>query len=160
MPDYCRFRIFLITTCMLFSAFVSSESVREYHQRKCLEGNTESCKRAEAMIEGERHANRIDELGDQFASKVDRSELELDNKPLLSDAYFVVINDYFTAEAESGLRQTLSNDMLDICAEHFHNHWLNRKLWWPTSEDGKPDWSTTYYYIVEHYYGYCLRSVQ
>jgi hypothetical protein len=152
--------LMLVLAGSLISMPVSAESVREFHQRKCAEGNTENCKKAEAMLEGERHANRIVELGDKFATTVDRSVLEEDNKPILIDAYFPILSNYFKEEAESGIKLTMTTDMLDICADHFHDHWRNRKMWWPTSEDGKPDWSTIYYYIVEHYYGYCLRSIQ
>ncbi len=139
---------------------VAAESVREFHQRKCSEGISESCERASAMLEGEQHADRIVELGDIFAVNVDRSAREEENKPILKQAYLDVIDDYFKQESEKGLKLTVANDMLELCAEHFHHYWRNRKMWWPTTDDGKPDWSTIYYYIVEHYYGYCLRSVQ
>ncbi len=150
---------------LLFASFVvcipaTAESLREYHQRKCSEGITDSCKRAEAMLEGEQHANRIVELGDKFAETVDRSILEEDNKPKLQEAYLIVLNDYFKAESDKGIKRKIRDDMIELCAEHFHHYWRDRKLWWPTDDEGKPDWSTTYYYIVEHYYGYCLRTVQ
>lgn len=153
-------RFLLILMSFLISLPTSAESLREYHQRKCDEGNTESCKRAEAMLEGEQHAERIVELGDNFAAKVNRSTLEEENKPRLQQAYLLVLEDYFKEESEKGIKRAVRNDMLELCAEHFHHYWRNRKMWWPTDDAGKPDWSTIYYYIVEHYYGYCLRSVQ
>jgi hypothetical protein len=100
------------------------------------------------------------ELGDNFAITVDRSALEEENKPKLQEAYLLVLDDYFKEESDKGIKRTVSNDTLELCAEHFHHHWRSRKMWWPTNDAGKPDWSTIYYYIVEHYYGYCLRSVQ
>lgn len=139
---------------------VAAESLREYHQRKCDAGYSDSCKRAEAMMAGEQHADRIDQLGDEFAKDVDRSVLEENNKPKLQEAYLIVINHYFEAESEKGMQREIRDDMIELCAEHFHQHWRDRKLWWPTDDEGKPDWSTTYYYIVEHYYGYCLRTFQ
>lgn len=141
-----------------FSSFVLAESLREFHERKCKEGNTESCGRAAAMLEGERHAERIVELGDLFAEQVDRASMEEDNKPLLKDAYRDVLDDYFKAEAQHGIKQAVANEVIDLCAEHYNNYWRNRKMWWPTNDAGEPDWSTIYYYIVEHYYGYCLRN--
>ena len=152
-----RFCLFLLG--MLIVSVVSAESVREFHERKCKEGNQDSCSRAADMLEGEQHANRIVELGDQFASKVDRSKREEDRKPLLKEAYVDVLADYFKAEADNGIEQAVADEVINLCAEHYNDHWRNRKMWWPTLEGGQPDWSTIYYYIVEHYYGYCLRSL-
>ena len=149
----------LILAGLSICSLVFAESLREYHQRKCSEGNTDNCERATAMLEGERHANRIVELGDQFAARVDRYAFEEENKPLLSNAYIHALKDYFKAEAANGIKRAVADDMVKLCAEHFHYYWINRKLWWPTSDEGKPDWSTIYYYIVDHYYGYCLRSL-
>ncbi len=143
---------------VLISSGVSAESLREYHQRKCNEGNTDSCERAADMLVGEQHAERIVELGDNFAVVVDRSVMEEDRKPILRDAYHDVLEDYFKAEAENGIKQGVTNEVINLCAEHYHDYWRNRKMWWPTDDAGEPDWSTIYYYIVEHYYGYCLRS--
>jgi hypothetical protein len=146
----------------IFLFFISSlalaESLREFHERQCKQGKQDSCERAVDMLEGEQHAERIVELGDAFASKVDRSVMEADKKPILKDAYIVVLNDYFAAEAENGIKPAVAVDVINLCAEHYHDYWVNRKMWWPTNDTGKPDWSTIYYYIVEHYYGYCLRS--
>lgn len=136
-----------------------AESVREYHQRKCADGVAKSCKRAEALLEGEKHADRIVELGDIYALKVNRTEFEEDNKPILSKSYRPILRDYFRAEAENGIKSSVTDEVLTMCADHFHDHWRNKKLWWPTDENVNPDWSTIYYYTVEHYYGFCLRTV-
>jgi hypothetical protein len=158
MGAYSSSRVVLVLTGILVSLSLPAESLREYHQRQCDKGITESCQRAEAMLEGERHADRIVELGDKFAENVDRSVLEEENKPVLKEAYPLVLSDYFDKEAAKGIKSAVSKDALNLCAEHFHHHWRDRKLWWPTNDEGKPDWSTIYYYIVEHYYGYCLRQ--
>lgn len=147
---------------LLFSIFicsnVSAESLREFQERQCKQGKPGSCERAADMLEGEQHAERIVELGDQFATNVDRTTMEADKKPILGEAYNDVLDDYFKAEAENGIKLAVAVDVINLCAEHFHDYWINRKMWWPTNDAGKPDWSTIYYYIVEHYYGYCLRS--
>ena len=44
------------------------------------------------------------------------------------------------------------------CANHYHNYWVNKKLWWPTDDAHNPDWASIYVFIVDHYYGYCLKS--
>jgi hypothetical protein len=149
----------LFLVCSLISFSTTAESVREYHQRKCVEGVAKSCNRAEALLEGEQHADRIVELGDKFAKQVNRAEFEEDNKPILKESYLPILSDYFKEEAENGIKPIVSKETLEMCADHFHDHWLNRKLWWPTDEDVKPDWSTIYYYTVEHYYGFCLRDI-
>jgi hypothetical protein len=152
------FNAFVLVFLFLLALPAASESVREYHQRQCEQGNTESCKRAADMLEGEEHAARIVELGDKFALAVDRSVMEEDNKPLLKDAYTKMLDDYFKAEAEHGIKPALTDDVINLCAEHYADYWRNRKMWWPTNDLGQPDWPTIYYYIVEHYYGYCLRQ--
>ena len=159
-PEATVFMIILFfISFLLISSLASAESLREFHQRKCNEGITDSCERAGDMLEGEKHAERIVKLGDLFAADINRSELEEDNKPVLRDAYFDVLDDYFKAEAGNGIKQAVTAEVINLCADHYNDHWRNRKMWWPTDDEGKPDWSKIYYYIVDHYYGYCLRSV-
>ncbi|MEM6999077.1 MAG: hypothetical protein AAF419_04495 [Pseudomonadota bacterium] len=148
----------LLLLLIFFCSIVSAETIREFQERKCAEGNQKSCERAADLLEGEQHAERIVKLGDDYAVVVDRSILEEENKPKLKNAYSEVLADYFSKEAENGVKQLVAGYTLNICAEHYHNHWRNRKMWWPTKDSGEPDWSTIYYYIVEHYYGYCLRA--
>ena len=152
IPRYFLFILFWFLICSLTQA----DTLREYHQRKCNEGEEKSCQRAEAMLQGERLGDRIVELGDHFAGTVDRLKREENNKPILKDAYIDVLDDYFKSSSKKGEGQASNNEIFTLCAEHFHDYWRNRKMWWPTDEDGKPDWSKIYYYIVDHYYGYCL----
>ena len=151
------FRYFLIITAWsLMCSLVQADSLREYHQRKCGDGKQESCQKAEAMLQGEYLAERIIELGDHFATTVNRLQREEDNKPILKNAYIDVLDDYFKSSTRNGKGKIINNEIITLCAEHYHDYWRNRKMWWPTDEAGKPDWSTIYYYIVDHYYGYCL----
>ena len=135
---------------------VQADSLREYHQRQCNKGIQKSCQKAEAMLQGEYLADRIVKLGDIFATTVNRLQREEDNKPMLKKAYVDVLNDYFNSGTKEGKELVITNEVITLCGEHFHDYWRNRKMWWPTDEKGKPDWSTIYYYIVDHYYGYCL----
>ena len=151
------FRYFIIITAWsLMCLLVQADSLREYHQRKCGDGKQESCQKAEAMLQGEYLAERIIELGDHFATTVNRLQREEDNKPILKNAYIDVLDDYFKSSTRNGKGKIINNEIITLCAEHYHDYWRNRKRWWPTDEAGKPDWSTIYYYIVDHYYGYCL----
>ena len=151
------FQYFLIITAWsLMCSLVQADSLREYHQRKCGDGKQESCQKAEAMLQGEYLAERIVELGDHFATTVNRLQREEDNKPILKNAYIDVLDDYFKSSTRNGKGKIINNEIITLCAEHYHDYWRNRKMWWPTNEAGKPDWSTIYYYIVDHYYGYCL----
>ena len=151
------FRYFIIITAWsLMCLLVQADSLREYHQRKCGDGKQESCQKAEAMLQGEYLAERIIELGDHFATTVNRLQREEDNKPILKNAYIDVLDDYFKSSTRNGKGKIINNEIITLCAEHYHDYWRNRKMWWPTDEAGKPDWSTIYYYIVDHYYGYCL----
>ena len=151
------FQYFLIITAWsLMCSLVQADSLREYHQRKCGDGKQESCQKAEAMLQGEHLAERIIALGDHFATTVNRLQREEDNKPILKNAYIDVLDDYFKSSTRNGKGKIINNEIITLCAEHYHDYWRNRKRWWPTDEAGKPDWSTIYYYIVDHYYGYCL----
>lgn len=156
---FFRSHTILLIGALFYSSILSAESLREFHERKCSEGVEDNCQRAADMLKGEQHANRIDELGDRYESQIDRSKMEEENKPLLKDAYLEVMDDYFKAEAENGVKPLVADEVIYLCAEHYNDHWRNRKMWWPTEDNGQPDWSSIYFYIVEHYYGYCLRSV-
>ena len=145
-------KFFIIVIWFLICSIVQADSLREYHQRKCDAGVKDSCQRAEAMLQGEHLANRIVELGDRFATTVDRLKREEDNKPVLKNAYIDVLDDYFKSSVNNEEEYTSNNETFMLCAEHFHDYWRNRKMWWPTNDDGRPDWSTIYYYIVDHYY--------
>lgn len=143
---------------LLIPSLVSAESLREFQERQCKQDKQVSCERAADMLEGEQHAERIVVLGVKFATNVDRVTREADKKPILGEAYSDVLDDYFKAEAENGVKLAVTADVINLCAEHYHDYWINRKMWWPTNDTGQPDWSTIYYYIVDHYYGYCLRQ--
>ncbi len=149
----------LLGICLLLTApHATAESILEMHERMCASGNQKSCERASVMQSADEQAKRIEQLGDAYAGKIDRDRMELENKPDLESAYLEVMQDYFLAEKANGVEQSVSNQMLTLCAGHYHNYWRNQKLWWPTNEQGSPDWSTIYYFIVDHYYGYCLRN--
>jgi len=76
----------------------------------------------------------------------------------LEAAYPLVMRDYQRMEASAGHAQLLLEDYLPQCARHYHNHWINKRMWWPAREDGKPDWLSIYTFIVDHYYGFCVKQ--
>ena len=158
MTKLYRARQWLLLIIMLSSPWLQAESILEYHQRQCAAGNESSCERASVMEEADRQAKRIETLGGEFAGRIDREKYETENKPELELAYLDVMADYFNAEKASGIKNTMGEQMLAICAGHFHDHWRNRKMVWPTDTEQRPDWSAIYYYIVDHYYGYCVRN--
>lgn len=148
----------LLALALGSSQFLMAESILEYHQRQCRAGEQSSCERARVMQTADEQALRIEQLGAKFAARINRDDYEENNKPDLEQAYQAVMQDFFEAEKDSGVKQTVNDQMLGLCAGHFHDHWVNRKLVWPTDAEQRPDWSTIYYYIVDHYYGYCVRS--
>ncbi len=158
MSNKSFFQPFTLLMLITMAPAVMAESILEFHQRQCKAGQQSSCERAQVMQEADEQAKRIEALGEAFARRVDRDKYETDNKPELELAYPEVMQDFFAAEKKSGVKQTIGEQGLMMCAGHFHDHWRNRKLVWPTDSEQRPDWSAIYYYIVDHYYGYCMRS--
>ena len=136
-----------------------SVTVEDFLQRECAAGKQESCERAEQLAVDLEKQKRLEDRTLEFWKDVNTTELMLDKKkPDLEGAYPLVIRDYLKMEAEAGDTQTLQEDLLPSCARHYHNHWVNKKMWWPANDDGTPDWPSIYTFIVDHYYGFCLKQ--
>ena len=151
---------------MFVSAFLLFVVLNEPHhfsmldlwEKKCKGGDSAACQRFEDAQAGARKLERLDGLALRYGENANRDALEKDGRPLLNLAYIEVMEDFIEAEHEAGDKE-LSYDeaAVSYCADHFHNYWLNRKLWWPTDANGDPSWTDIYYYIVDHYHGICLR---
>ena len=136
-----------------------AETIREFHERMCAAGKQASCEKSAALKQGEDHAGWIDQLGDEFSPELAKNAMEEDGKPDLKKAYELVLADYFQAELREHNKERKINDgLLEFCSSHYHNYWRNKKMIWPVNEQQEPDWPAIYFFIVEHYYGYCLRS--
>ncbi len=150
----------LITTFILFVVLNEPHqfSMLDFWEKKCREGDTESCQRFEDSKVGVKKLERLDSLALRYGDNANRDELEKEGKPLLNLAYKQVMEDFIEAEQDTGNGElTYDEDAINYCADHFHNYWVNKKLWWPTDVNGDPSWTDIYYYIVDHYYGICLR---
>lgn len=142
-----------------FGNVVYSESITEFHKRQCDAGKQSSCERYAALSEGEEHAAWIDSLGEKFSPTLKTGAMDEDDKPNLKKAYAMVLDDYFNAElVENNNQRKINSALLEFCSSHYHNYWRNKKMIWPVDENEEPDWPAIYFFIVEHYYGYCLRS--
>jgi len=128
-------------------------------ERECAQGNQASCERVASINESLEQQKRLEAYSIAFAESVNGNEYMLDKKiPDLAAAYPVVMRDFNQQETAAGISEVLDENSLPYCGEHYHNHWINKKLWWPTREDGQPDWESIYEFIVDHYYGFCLRQ--
>ena len=107
-------KLLIISVAFFNNPAFSAESLREYHERQCQAGKSKSCKQAADMLKAERHALRINELGDHYATQVDRAIMEEENKPLLKQAYTEVLTDYFEAEKANGIKQAVTDDVLSL----------------------------------------------
>jgi len=134
-------------------------SIIDFVEKRCEEGDQRSCVRLEELDSDLKRHKRLLEYSTSFAGKFNGEEYTYDNKPDLANAYAVALKDFFARETAAGFENLLYEDQLSQCAGHYHNHWRNRKLWWPTKEDETPDWQRIYVYIVDHYYGYCLKRI-
>ena len=152
----------VISTATLAFLIVLNEphqfSMLDLWERKCKEGNADACKRLAHAQAGAEKLARLDSLAQRYGNNSNRDELEQDGRPLLNKAYKQVMENFINAEHKTGNEElNYDEDAVSYCADHFHNYWVNRKLWWPTDENGDPSWVDIYYYIIDHYYGICLR---
>jgi len=132
-----------------------SFTILDYWQDKCETGDETACRRLRANQQAQQKLEKLNTLADRFRDGIDADEFMLDNKPDLGKAYPLVIKNYLVAfDVQGG--EAVDTHAIDYCARHFHDYWLNRKFWWPTDAEDKPDWGTIYVYIVDHYHGICL----
>ncbi|MCG8323980.1 MAG: hypothetical protein MI673_00565 [Thiotrichales bacterium] len=134
-------------------------SFEDLLQYKCDKGNREACQRLQQIRNEKEEADRIQKRVAAFSAELESKQLMLDEKrPDLKAAYPLVMGDYIHAVRDSGSSEELvSLPRLQQCATHYHEHWINKKLWWP-NDDGKPDWADIYVFIVDHYYGFCVKQ--
>ncbi len=133
-------------------------SALELWERKCNAGDAAACERFERAQTGSGRLELLDKLARRFGARADRNELEENGMPRLDLAYKQALRDYIDAEHAAGNKElNYDGETVDYCAGHFHDYWRNRKMWWPTDENGGPSWTGIYYYIIDHYYGICLR---
>jgi hypothetical protein len=135
-----------------------SVTLEEFFRHECEKGDQVSCEKLDSLSKGLVVQKRLKKRSEIFWEGVDTSLLTRDKKPNLQDAYPLVMLDFIHSENEAGVNEHLDLEKLPRCAQHYHNHWINKKLWWPTNEDGTPDWPSIYIFIVDHYYGHCLRK--
>lgn len=135
-------------------------TMEDFFRRQCEAGNQRACERQAALAEDDHVRQLLDKRAEAFWLEVDTEMLMLDRKrPDLQAAYPLVMQDYIRAQQAYGIDEKLDETRLPQCARHYHNHWINKKLWYPSHDDGSPDWPSIYVFIVDHYYGYCLRPV-
>ncbi len=153
-------KIELLTALVLIASNPPHDfSVRDFLDRECSNGKQEACERSEQLTEDLIRQERLEIRSKEFEKNINGHIMLTDKKPDLQAMYPLVMRDYFASEARAGVKEVFAEDRLPECARHYHNHWLNKKLWWPTDEEGKPDWASIYIYIVDHYYGFCLKRL-
>ena len=79
--------------------------------------------------------------------------------PRLDLAYKQALRDYIDAEHAAGNKElNYDGENRPIIARATSMiTGGTEKMWWPTDENGGPSWTGIYYYIIDHYYGICLR---
>lgn len=102
-------------------------------------------------------SGNLDQAARDFAERPQLDDLVKDNRPLLDQAYPLVVEDYYQKTGQYEPLPEPEAHQVESCANHYADVWLGQKLWWPTDDDGAPDWETIYVHILDHYIGYCLR---
>lgn len=145
---------------LLITAMEPKSVTREdFFRRECEAGTQQACEKLEALTTGKVMGERLTERSAKFWKEVDTKTLMLDEKrPNLGAAYPLVMRDFIAMEKAVGTPVQLDESRLPRCAAHYHNYWINRKLWYPSTEEDDPDWPSIYEFIVDHYYGFCLKN--
>ena len=134
-------------------------SMEEFLETQCQKGVEKDCKELADLRVQLVKQKRLQKRAVLYGQRINGNEPMLDKKtPDLEGAYLGVMHDHLESEVAAGEDLTLDEVRLPRCASHYHNHWVNKKLWWPTDDNYKPDWASIYVFIVDHYYGFCLKS--
>jgi len=134
-------------------------SLEDFLEKECDKGTQKDCEKLADLKKQLVKQKRLHERAVLYGQRINGNGPMLDEKtPNLEGAYPGVMQDHFESEIAAGETLSLDEVRLPGCAIHYHNHWVNKKLWWPTDDDRKPDWASIYVFIVDHYYGYCLKS--
>jgi hypothetical protein len=134
-------------------------SVEDFLVKECDKGVQKDCEKLVDLRVQQVKQKRLQERAVLYGQRINGNEPMLDEKtPNLEGAYPGVMQDHLESEIAAGEDLTLDEVRLPGCANHYHNHWVNKKLWWPTDDEYKPDWASIYVFIVDHYYGFCLKS--
>jgi len=134
-------------------------SVEDFLVKECDKGVQKDCEKLVDLRVQLVKQKRLQERAVLYGQRINGNGPMLDEKtPNLEGAYPGVMQDHLESEIAAGEDLTLDEVRLPGCANHYHNHWVNKKLWWPTDDEYKPDWASIYVFIVDHYYGFCLKS--
>ena len=134
-------------------------SVEDFLVKECDKGVQKDCETLADLRVQLVKQKRLQERAVLYGQRINGNGPMLDEKtPDLEGAYPGVMQDHLQSEIAAGEDLTLDEVRLPGCANHYHNHWVNKKLWWPTDDEYKPDWPSIYVFIVDHYYGFCLKS--
>ncbi|MGI9230092.1 MAG: hypothetical protein ACR2P9_09585 [Gammaproteobacteria bacterium] len=134
-------------------------SMLDFWQRKCDAGDEKACERLQESEQDVVKLSKLDQRAEAYGKRISKGEMLGENgKPRLDIAYQEVMQEFIVAENDSGNDEIVyDKTAVEYCANHFYQYWTNKKLWWPTDINGDPDWTGIYFYIVDHYYGICLR---
>lgn len=127
----------------------------------CADGNMEICVQLEGLSGGSPEpSSRLDARAVAFQQRAPSLKLDGENTPELAKAYPLVVRDFFSAKTISAGERGLfyRPAALPECAQHYHETWLYDRGWWPVGENGKPDWRLIYPHILDHYFGYCVKT--
>lgn len=134
-------------------------SMEDFLQSECNKGVQKDCDKLKELRKQLLKQERLQARAVLYGQRINGKGPMLDEKtPDLEGAYPDVMQDHYESELTAGEALVLDKVRLSGCAHHYHNHWVNKKLWWPTDKANNPDWASIYVFIVDHYYGFCLKS--
>ncbi|MGH6636392.1 MAG: hypothetical protein ACRED0_09775 [Gammaproteobacteria bacterium] len=127
----------------------------------CADGNMEICVQLGGSSGSPEPSSRLDARAVAFQQRAASLKLnDSENTPDLVKAYPVVVRDFFSAKTISAQERGVfyRPEALPECAQHYHETWIYDRGWWPVGKNGKPDWRLIYPHILDHYFGYCVKT--
>ena len=151
--------VFISLLLAIAAAQPHAVNMEEFLEKECQNGVEKDCEKLTDLRVQLVKQKRLHERAVLYGQLINGNGPMLDEKtPNLEGAYPGVMKDHLESEIAAGETLILDEVRLPSCAYHYHNHWVNKKLWWPTDDEYKPDWALIYVFIVDHYYGFCLKS--
>ena len=152
--------LFLIAFVLVTHGYAGAKDNLDRLMESCSAGDQKACQEIEQIVEANKsQLEKLNQRADSFQAEHTDLAIQVGNHPNLKKAYSIIIKDYFASDAIGPLhrKRGFTKKLLDECSQRFHEFWINQRKEWPTLPAGKPDWSTIYLQVLDHYFRFCSK---